>query len=96
MAKPKDLKYEELLLHKRLEYFDKLQDALKDDESIASLSVDVLTSIVDGQCLLALPCIFPTTPFLLALKEEGKSLLDTNKLTNTPLYIIPLQMLSKK
>jgi len=48
--KPKDLKYEEVLLHKRLEYYDKLKDALKDDDSLASLSVDVLTSIIDGQC----------------------------------------------
>lgn len=56
--KPKDLKYEEVLLMKRLEYCDKLKDALKDDESLASLSVDVLTSIIDGQCSHR----FQTTP----------------------------------
>lgn len=48
MAKPKDLKYEEEMLRKRLELVRSLKAALRDSESVAAVTVDAYASIIDG------------------------------------------------
>ncbi len=47
--KPKDLKFEEAALHKRLEFVRSLKKALQDQNSIAAQTVNAYSSIVDGK-----------------------------------------------
>ena len=46
--KPKDLKFEEAALRKRLEFVKSIKAALKEEESITAQTVEAYTSIIDG------------------------------------------------
>ena len=47
--KPKDLKFEEAALLKRLEFVRDLKQALQDPDSVAALTVDAYGSLIDGR-----------------------------------------------
>lgn len=46
--KPKDLKFEEAALRKRLEFVRSLKAALNQEDSISAQTVEAYTSIIDG------------------------------------------------
>jgi len=56
--KPKDLKFEEAALRKRLEFVKSIKAALKQEDSITTQTVEAYTSIIDGTCLRHEVCIY--------------------------------------
>jgi hypothetical protein len=48
--KPKDLKFEEAALRKRLEFVKSIKTALKQEDSVTAQTVETYTSIIDGTC----------------------------------------------
>ena len=48
MAKPKDLDWEAQLLLRRLEFVKNLRESLQIKDSLASVTVEAYTSVVDG------------------------------------------------
>jgi hypothetical protein len=49
--KPKDLKFEEVALRKRLEFVKSIKAALQQEDSITTQTVEAYTSIIDGTLL---------------------------------------------
>ena len=68
--KPKDLKFEEAALRKRLEFVRSLKAALSQEDSISTLTVESYTSIIDGTPLI----IYTSLQMSLSLKIRHKEL----------------------
>lgn len=49
--KQRDIKFEEAALLKRLEFVRNLKDALLQEDSIATVTVDAYSSLIDGKLL---------------------------------------------
>ena len=60
-VKPKDLKFEEAALQKRLEFVRSLKTALADEETLTSQTVKAYTLIIDGMLSEYTPLFSPRT-----------------------------------